>query len=176
MTTTTMPKRAPAVSFTMIAPLSMEVTFASGRTITIDASALSPSICHAAMMHGLKQKLGDGAAIGRDPVTGRTATAAEKEQAVREIYNRISDPDGSWNVVKDGTSTGGGSNLLIRALMQLTGKMRSSIEIYLEGKSKEERAALKKNPRVAAIIVELQAASVDASIDTDGMLDELADE
>jgi hypothetical protein len=47
------------------------------------------------------------------------------------------------------------------------------VDDFLTAKTKEERAALKRNPRVLAIIAELQAATVSNGVDTDGLLEEL---
>ena len=95
---------------------------------------------------------------------------------MREVYDRITaiGDAATWNKVREaGTGGGAGSGILLRALMQLTGKTKEAIEQFLDGKTKEEKAALRSNPKVAAIIAELQRAKV-AEIDTDSLLDELA--
>lgn len=150
----------------------LTLTFSDGRAIELDAAKLAPDMQQAAMLHGLKQKLVDAAAIARDTDTGRAATIGDKYNAVKEIYDRITGEEPSWNKVREGGAAAG-SNLLIRALMQMGNKSREDIEAYLDKRSKEEKLALRKNAKVAAIILELQAASADKSIDTDSMLDDL---
>lgn len=166
-------KRAAAVAAT-IEGTSLTLTFAHGQTLRLDAARLDPSIREQAMLHGLKQKLVDAAAIGRNPDTGRSATIADKFEAVREIFDRITGPNPTWNKVRGGESSGlGGNSLLLRALMRITGKPRETLVAFLESKSKEERAALRKQSRVASVILEIQAEEAAKTIDTDGLLDEL---
>lgn len=145
---------------------------ASGNTVTIDPSALSDTIRAQATLHGLKQKLVDAAAIARDTATGRSATSADKEAAVMEVYNRITAANGTWNKVREAGATAVGG-LLVAALMQMTGKAKPAIIEYLAAKTAEEKAALRKNPKVAAIILELQQAATNPNIDSDALLGEL---
>lgn len=167
MTTTT---RTPAIEATINEQI-ITLAFSDGRTLTIDAATLSPDIQEAAIMHGLKQKLVDGAAIARNPDTGRSATIDDKYNAVKEILDRISGENGTWNKVRgDGTGASGGG-LLLSALMRLTGKSKTAIEEFLAGKSKEEKAALRDNEKVAAIMAELRAAK--NKINSDDLLGEL---
>ena len=128
-----------------------------------------------ATMHGLKQKLVDAAAIGRNPDTGRSATIADKYNAVRAVYDRLL--AGMWNAPRGEGGTGSGG-LLFRALVRMyPGKSPEALREYLSGKTPAEQAALRKNPRVAAIIEEIRAEAPDEdSADSDAMLDELADE
>ena len=144
----------------------------SGNTVTIDPSKLSDTIRAQATLHGLKQKLVDAAAIARDTATGRSATSADKEAAVMEVYNRITAANGTWNKVREAGATAAGG-LLVAALMQMTGKTKPEILKYLETKTAEEKAALRKNPKVAAIILELQQAAANPNIDSDALLGEL---
>ena len=167
------PKRAAAVSAT-IDGLTMTLTFANGGHLRLNAGELAPSIREAAMMHGLKQKLVDAAAIGCNPDTGRSATIADKYEAVREVFDRITGPNPTWNKVRGGESSGlGGNSLLLRALVRITGKSRDVLTTFLESKTKEERTALRKQSRIAAVILEIQAEEAAKTVDTDGMLDEL---
>lgn len=164
-------KTLPAIAAEVMANGILQLDFANGEQLRIDPAALSDTIRMDAMLHGLKQKLVDAAAIARNKDTGRSATIDDKFDAVKEIYDRITSPNGTWNKVRgDGTA---GSGLLVRALMQLMDKTRSEIEAFLEPKSKEQRAALMVNPRVAPIIAQLKAQSVDKDVDSDAMLEEL---
>lgn len=150
----------------------LQIAFRTGNTILVDPARLSENIRLHATLHGLKQKLVDAGAIARSTITGRAATITEKESAVMEVYDRITRPDGTWNKVRESgaTNTGG---LLVAAMMELTGKDRAFIVDYLAEKSNEEKAALKLNQRVAAIILRLQSEKVNAAIDSDSMLDDL---
>jgi hypothetical protein len=150
----------------------LTLTFSHGEALEIDAAKLTPEIQMQAMLHGLKQKTVDAAAIARDLDTGRSATIADKFAAVKEVADRITGEQPSWNKVREAGATSSNS-LLVRAIMELTGKPRATVENDLEARSKEERAALRKNARVATIIVRLQSEKADSSIDTDSLLEEL---
>lgn len=150
----------------------LTITFSDGRDIAIDASTLAPHIREQAMLHGLKQKLVDAAAIARNTETGLSASIDDKFSAVQEVAVRISRATNpTWNKEREGEKKETGNTLLVRALMQMTGKDRSYVDDFLTSKTKEQRAALKSNPRVVAIIAELQRAQ--STVDTDELLGEL---
>ena len=175
MATATPKKSVTAVAATINSQI-LTLTFANGEVLTLNADALDPAIYAAAVMHGLKQKLIDAAAISRDPETGRTATIDDKYAAVRTVFDRITRAENpSWNIIR-GTGEGGGNKggLLVRAMMRLTGKSRDEIMTFLEDKTKEEVAALRKNPRIEEIMSQLRAESANTSgIDSDSLLDGL---
>lgn len=181
-TTTNNAKRTPALSVLvtpdMNSPLNpgslVDVTFADDSRITLQLGDLSDEVLAQAVLHGLKQKLVDAAAIGRNPDTGRSATLADKKAAVMTVYNRLL--EGSWNAPRGEGGMGSGG-LLFRALCRLySAKTPEQIREFLEGKDKTAQAALRKNPKVAAIIEELKAESDDTGdVDTDDLLNELED-
>lgn len=134
---------------------------------------LSDAMIEQAALHGLKQKIVDAAALSRNPDTGRSATAADKYNAMREVLDRIM--AGEWNKARgDGTGAGG---LLFAALCRLyTIKTPEEIRAFLDGKTAAEQAALRKNPKVAGVIETIKAERAkDApdDLDTDDMLAEL---
>lgn len=174
MTTNTATTKIPAISADDHESI-LTVSFSDGRVLELDASALDGTIRLKAMMHGFKQKLLDAGAIARNTATGKSATLEDKFDAVKEVYDRLTGDNPTWNKIRaEGAGAGGG--LLKRALMQMTGKSAVMIEAFLQEKTKEERAALRKNPKVAEIILELQTAEADESVDTDAMLNELTGE
>jgi hypothetical protein len=155
----------------------MTFTFADGRDLQLDVAKLSPEIQKQAMLHGIKQKLVDAAAISRSLETGRSASIDDKYNAVKEVFDRIIHTETpSWNKRAEGkessTSTGG-NTVFVRAIMRMTGKDKAYVDQWLGDKTKEERAALKKNPRVLAIMAELQGATVVGGVNTDDLLSEL---
>lgn len=162
--------RTPVITADVDAQGTLILTFSDGRELSMHPATLAPSIIEAATLHGLKQKLVDAAAIARNPDTGRSATIADKYDAVKEVFDRITQPNGTWNKIR-GDGTGNTSGLLVRAIMQLKNLSREKVEAFLGTKSKEEKAELTKNPKIAAIIVTLRA--VNPAIDTDAMLDDL---
>lgn len=150
----------------------LTLTFANGETLTMRADALNADVQQYAMMHGLKQKLVDAAAISRNPETGRAATVEDKYQAVKAVYDRLL--GGQWNATREGGGNAGG--LLLQALCRMFAgrKTAEDIKAFLAEKTDAEKTALRKNPRVAAIIEEIRAEQGKvANIDTDELLGEL---
>ena len=144
------------------------LTFSHGESLTIKPADLSPTIVAQAIMHGLKQKLVDAAAISRNPETGRAASVADKFDAVKEVYDRLL--AGEWNKRREGGAGGSAGGLLFRALCRMYAgkKDADAIREFLEAKTDAEKAALRKNAKVAAIIEEIRAESAkpgDASSD-----------
>ena len=116
MTTTATTKKDIEASITDDGSLLLECRH--GETLRLHPESLAPEIQRAAMLHGLKQKLVDAAAISRDTVTGRAATLATKYEAVKEIFDRITGAGGeapSWNKPRAG-GAGGQGGLLARAI------------------------------------------------------------
>ena len=150
----------------------LTLSFANGETLTLRADWLTTDIQQQAMMHGLKQKLVDAAAISRNPETGRPASPDDKFQAVKTVYDRLL--AGQWNAVREGGGATGG--LLLQALCRMYAgrKTPEELKAFLVDKSDAEKTALRKNPRVAQIIEEIRAEQGKAaSIDTDELLGEL---
>ena len=150
----------------------LALTFANGETLTIHGDALTGDVQQYAMMHGLKQKLVDAAAISRNPETGRAATVEDKYQAVKAVFDRLL--GGQWNATREGGGNAGG--LLAQALTRMYAgrKTAEDIKAFLAEKTDAEKTALRKNPRVAQIIEDIRAEQGKAAdIDTDELLSEL---
>lgn len=173
MTKTT---NVPAIDATIAADHSaLTLAFAHGEVLTIRAADLSPTIIAMAVMHGLKQKLVDAAAISRNTETGRAASVADKYDAVREVYDRLL--SGEWNKRREG-GAGGSGGLLFRALCRMYDgkKTPDDIRAFLDAKTDAEKAALRKNSKVAAIIEEIRAESAKGdAADADELLAGLED-
>jgi hypothetical protein len=169
--------RVPTIETTIATDCSnMTMTFEDGRKLTLFVGHLSPDVVAMATMHGLKQKLVDAAAISRNPDTGRSATTEDKYAAVREVYDRLL--AGAWNKGRaDGTGSGGAGGLLFRALSRHYPKLSpDQIRAFIAGKSKEEQAALRKLPAIAAHIEAIKAESTKTGdVDADALLAGLAD-
>ena len=167
---TTTPK-TPAIDVSAnVSSMVLSLTFNNGEIITLSADDLSNDIRNQCLLHGLKQKLVDAAAISRNPDTGRSATIDDKYQAVREVYDRLL--SGQWNKTRgDGTGTGSGG-LLFRALcLHYPTKTAEAIRSFLDKKTAAEKTALRNVPAIAAIIATLKVDS--SEVDTDALLDEL---
>lgn len=147
--------------------------FRDNTSLLIDLLALTPEIKHQLMVHGLKQKVADAAAIPRSTETGRAASDEEKIDAMRAVANRLM--MGQWNATREGGGATGG--LLLRALIELyPTKTREQLVDYLAGKTDKEKAALRTSPKIAPIIDRLKAeAGRDTGVDADELLSDLED-
>lgn len=151
---------------------SLKLEFAHGEELTLRVSDLSPEIARYALLHGLKQKLVDAAAISRNPETGQPASIDDKFKAVSLVLNRLV-KEQQWNAPREG---GGGGGILFRALVELYEGRRTPDEIkeFLGSKSDAEKTALRRNSKVAAIIERIRVETGKAAnIDTDELLSEL---
>lgn len=168
MTTTV--TRKPDIS-TDIFGTTLTINFSNGNELSLDATKLSEEIRLAAMLHGLKQKLCDGGAIPRNTETGRSATIDDKYTAIHAIYTRLISPDGTWNANREGEQKQQGG-MFLRAMMSITGKSHEVMKAALEAMSKEQIAALKKNPKIIDKMRELEALAVrpDAIAASDALL------
>lgn len=146
----------------------LSLMFSNGATLNLDTRKLSADIIGQALAHGLKQKLVDAAAISRDPTNGRAASVEVKAAAVDEVLGRLL--AGEWNKRREGGGNSGG--LLFRALCVMYDgrKTVEDIKAYLEKLSDKEKAALRKNPKVATVIDQLRT---DAGESGDDLLAEL---
>lgn len=167
--TTETTKRTPAVT-AAIDGMVLSFTGDNGRVLTIDARTLSTSILDAAIMHGLKQKVGDAAAISRNPETGRSASTDDKFDAMVEVVKRLELDH--WNKPREAGDGAGAGGLLFKALCRVkSDKTPAEVKAYLDGRSKEEQAALRKVPVIAAAIDAIRAESAKAAgIDGEALL------
>ena len=171
--------RTPAISVeTDTENMALAITFANGNILILTTDMLSVEITNHALLHGLKQKLVDAAAISRNPDTGRSATIDDKEAAVREVLERIIGPDGRWNKGR-GEGEGNTGGLLLSALCQLyPAKTTADLRAWLATKSNDQKKALRDTPKIASIMAEIKAARAkddDNAPDADAMLGELDD-
>lgn len=139
-------------------PYGLRLTFAHGEVLEITQGQLSADMRAHALVHGLKQKLVDAAAISRNPATGRAASVADKYNTVKDVYDRLL--SGEWNKRREG-GAGASGGLLFRALCRMYDgkKTPDDIRVFLDGKTDAEKAALRKNSKVAVIIEDIRAES-----------------
>jgi hypothetical protein len=169
-------KRTPAVTTTVNGNL-LTVIFADGQTAEIDTKQLDDNIRVTAMMHGLNAKLVDAAAIGRDSVTGKSASLYDKKEAVLEIVARLTGENPSWNKIREGGGNGGVNNgLLLRAIMEVSGKTYEETRTFLLNLSPEQKAAIRARERVANVIARMQREKLAAVDVSDEFADFLGEE
>lgn len=116
--------------------------------------------------HGAEQKLGDEIA-GLDDVEDCILAT---DELIDRLYN------GEWSVKRESSGMGG-TSVLVRALVEHTGKPVEDIKSFLKAKTQAEKIALRNNPKIKPIVDRIEAekaAKAGAKVDTDGMLSELA--
>lgn len=114
--------------------------------------------------HGAEQKLGD-------EIAGLTDTedcVLAMDELIDRLYN------GEWSIKREANGMAG-TSVLVRALVEHTGKTVEQIKQFLNGKSQAEKVALRNNPKIKPIVerIEAEKASKKANVDTDAMLGEL---
>ena len=114
--------------------------------------------------HGAEQKLGDEIAGLND--------VEDCVLAVDELIDRLY--NGEWSIKREANGMAG-TSVLVRALVEHTGKTVDAIKTFLAGKSQAEKVALRNNPKIKPIVerIEAEKASKKANVDTDAMLGEL---
>lgn len=138
-----------------ITSTTLVLAFGNGESITISAGQLSDDIRAQCMMHGLKQKLVDAAAISRNPDTGRSATIDDKLASVNEVATRLL--SGQWNKVREGGTGGGAGGLLFRAMcIAYPAKSPDDVRSYLATKTPAQHAEMRATEKLAAIIATLR--------------------
>ncbi len=141
----------------------LTIAFRNGKQIIVDRAAMADEINTIATMHGYKQKIVDGAAMGQG------ATIEEKFEACEEIYNRLL--DGEWNKRRESGEPRGGLlfTALCRAYPQRTPEQ---IREWLNGKSRKDQNAMMENSRIRPHIDAIRA-EMAKNVATDDLLDEL---
>ncbi len=136
---------------------------------------IPPALLGKFAAHGAEQKLGDEIA-GVDDVEDCVL-------AVDELIDRLY--SGEWGVARQAGGMAG-TSILLRALVEHTGKTPEQIKAFLAGnpsaippvpaKTQAEKVALRSNPKIKPIIERLEAekaAKGTAKVDTDALLGEL---
>lgn len=153
----------------------LTMQWVDGVSSTLDVSKLSDEVRRAALENGLRQKLADGAAMSRNPETGRSATVTEKRARVDAIAQNLR--DGNWTAPARGGSSSGTSarELLIAALCRMNPtKTADVIRTAISAKTLAEVAAMAAVPRVASVISEIQAERIGSAVEqAESAIDEL---
>jgi hypothetical protein len=115
--------------------------------LTFQPQAVSETNRHRAELHGWIQRISDAAAISRDPETGKPATALEKYEAMKALVDHYETGTSEWSRVR----VGGGEvkGQLFKALCVIyPAKTPDDIRAWLDGKSKDEKKALRQSKKV----------------------------
>lgn len=150
-------------------------------TLGIYLDALSNEIKHAALVHGLKARIVDAAALSRDSETGASATPQQKFDEMEKLVNHYNGGATEWNFRSGGErKEGGEGGLVLRALAAIQGlpveTMRAKVKAASEKRGmtvKGYLAGLSKQATVAAKVLEIRQ-SQPSSVDADDLLGELS--
>ncbi len=143
--------------------------FASGQVLTVDRTTLAAAVREQGEVWGLARKVMNAAAINRDSFTPpRSATAAEKFEACREVFDAM--VAGNWNVGR--TTAVEGAPLLLQALaLAYPARPREVLAEFVGKQSAAAVAALLLTDKIAPHAATIRAAQT-AGVDADAMLDE----
>ena len=115
--------------------------------------------------HGAEQKLGDEIAGLED--------VEDCVLAVDELIDRLY--NGEWGIKREANGMAG-TSVLVRALIEHTGKTVDAIKLFLSKKTQAEKVALRNNPKIKPIVerIEAEKAAKNTKVDTEAMLADLA--
>src|ERR1700743_1226934 len=117
--------------------------------------------------HGIEQKVGDEVA-GLEEVDDMVL-------AVEEVIDRLL--TGEWSARREVNGLAG-TSILAKALIKTSGKTPAEIKAFLKDKTTAQKLALRNNPKLVAVIAELEAEKKPKAdkpqIDTDALLAELS--
>jgi hypothetical protein len=125
-------------------------------------------------LHGALQKYGDELAGGVKLEDGTQSTDLDDWAATTDrLHERLS--EGKWSIGRTGDSMGG-TSVLLKALIEASGKPVTELREWLKGKSQKEKSALRNSAKLKPIVerIESEKASAGAKVDTDALLAELA--
>ncbi len=157
-------------------PMALVITVDGHEPIIVNPATLALDIQREAIVHGLKQKLIDAAALERDE-HGRPASATDKYNAILAVYNRITDEeDPQWNGRAEGDGTSG-AGLLVRAVAEATGQSVADVADVVKGWDKKTQAAMRADSTIKPIIDRMKAemeakraTAAKATVDTGALL------
>jgi hypothetical protein len=144
--------------------ISCRFDFRNGDVLTFTAP---DSLISNFAAHGVEQKLGDC-----------IAGIAEIDDCVLAMEKSIANLSaGNWTVKRESDGMAG-TSVLIRALVEYSGKPVDAIKGYLADKTQAQKIALRSNPAVKVIVDRLEAEKAankkGPQIDTEALLGELA--
>lgn len=142
--------------------VSVQLDFVNGETRTFSIPA---TLMARFAAHGAEQKLGDA-------IAGET-DLSDAVLSIDDLLGRLN--NGEWNIKREAGAFAG-TSVLIRALVEASGKEVEAIKAFLSTKSQAEKIALRRSDKLRPIIERLEADKAKTSknaVDTDSLLGEL---
>lgn len=151
--------------------VTLRLDYRNGATRSVVLTELAASIQLNLLGHGGSQKIGDSAA-GEDSVDDMVLACDKTIEMLQS---------GKWGVERGTGDSFKGGSVVIKALVEVTGKSIDAIKAFVEKKLetlKVSRQALyasfRADPKVGPVIERLEKeAAKPASVDTSGLLDEI---
>lgn len=145
--------------FGNVTPATVRLDFRNGETLYF---AIPDSLLFQFALHGAEQKLGDE--------TAGTEDVDDMVLDVEKLIKRLN--TGEWSTQREGGMSG--TSVLLKALVELTGKTVEEMKAFLEKKTPKEKLALRASPKIKPTIDRLEAekAAKSAHVDTDALLSE----
>lgn len=139
----------------------VRLDFRNGQTRTFE---IPSDLMSKFATHGAEQKLGDETA-GLEDVDDMVL-------GVDELIGRL--VKGEWSTRREGSGAAG-TSVLLRALVELSGKTPEAIKTFLAGKSHAEKIALRNSAKLKPIVDRLEAEknAKASKVDTDALLAEV---
>lgn len=162
-------------------------TFDGEDAVTFDPSKASAANRNYAMLHGFLHRLGDAAAIPRALPDGRviTVTEAMRRDEVLKLVEYYEGGAEDWNVKKAEGGKRETGAIVIRAIMEATGKDSEAVRAWIakrleqtEGLTKAALYASFRKPgtKTGEIIARMEreaASNAKTAVDADEMLNEI---
>lgn len=136
----------------------IRLDFRNGKTVNF---VIPPALLAQFAAHGAEQKLGDETA-GEDDVD-------DMVEGVTELVARLE--KGEWSTRREGGGMAG-TSVLLKALVEKSGKPVEHIRTFLSTKSQAEKMALRNSAQLKPIVDRLEAEKLakNAKVDTDALL------
>lgn len=159
----------------------LTITVAGHEPLVVTGEALSEANRAYAILHGMKQRIVDAAAIARDTTTGLAATPAEKYEAMRELVAHYMSGAEAWSPTRTGGGAkGGDGGVTLRAMAKVRGVPVDVLKGQVEAAAakrgmttKAYYAIVATYPDIAAEIAAMKAAGQGAGATAADLLDEL---
>lgn len=121
-------------------------------------------------IHGVFQRIADGAALSRDPVTGKPMPPADKHAAMRRLVLHYASGTRDWRVIGErGESSGG---LLFRAMVRAYAgeKTPDELRVFLKDVPEKTKRAMLLTSRIKLHADAIMAESVGDMADAEELL------
>jgi hypothetical protein len=152
--------RSNAVVSTTVDATASQIKFdvVGAGSVVLRLGMLSDTIRQAAVLHGMKQRVSDAAAISRDPLTGKSASPSDKLAAMRELVEHYETGTTDWKRAGGGPGLSADAMMLINCLRELyPSKSDGDIAALVGAMTAIQRKAMLIDERVAPIVLRINS-------------------